>query len=386
MPVNSNLFPGAMTIIEKLVKVGYEAYIVGGAVRDHLLQREIKDIDIATSATSEEVKALFPKTIDVAIKHGTVIVRNKGCSYEVTSFRGKSLYEDLEKRDFTINAMAFSELGEIIDPFLGKVDLAKGCIRGVENPYERFREDPLRILRAIRFASILSFSIEKTTLAAVRELSSNLNKCAIERVASEFEKICLGKNIEIAFQYLQGTRLIDEVSYFQEIHAILNKKSAIQLRSLTNMTEIWSFLLFTSKNDHVSKFLRSWKQPKNLIAAVEVITTRLPAIISSGFTYEDLYRLGIEKAKMAERVRATITNSSANLEEINKNFDKLPIKNLKQIKINGNNILSILPNLESKQRIGTILALVEKAVLTREVANERQTIINWLREGGHTDA
>lgn len=384
--MNSSLFPGAMTIIEKLVKAGYEAYIVGGAVRDHLLQREIKDIDIATSATSEEVKALFLKTIDVAIKHGTVIVRNKGFSYEVTSFRGKSLYEDLAKRDFTINALAFSNSKEIIDPFFGQADLAKGCIRGVENPYDRFREDPLRMQRAIRFASTLSFDVEITTKAAIKELSSNLNNCSVERVASEFEKICLGKNVVIAFQYLQETRLIAEVSYFKEIRAILNEKTAIILRSLTNMTEVWAFLLFTSGNNNVSKFLRSWKQSKTLIATVEMITARLPAIISAGFTDEDLYLLGFENAKMAERIRAALANSSANLEEINYNFEKLPIKHLKQIEINGKDILSLLPNLESKQRIGTILALVEKAVLTKEVANEMQAITNWLREGGHLDA
>lgn len=384
--MNSYLFSDAMTIVEKLVKAGYEAFIVGGAVRDYLLQKEIKDIDIATSATTEEVKALFSKTIDVAIKHGTVIVRSKGCSYEVTSFRGKSLYEDLAKRDFTINALAFSNSNEIIDPFLGQEDLAKGCIRGVENPYERFREDPLRMLRAIRFVSILSFDVEKKTQAALKELSSNLNNCAIERVASEFEKICLGKNIQIAFQYLHETRLIAEVSYFKEIRAILNQESAISLRSLTNMTEIWVFLLFTSGNHHLSKFLRSWKQPKKLIAAVEVITARLPKIIRTGFTDEDLYVLGIKKAMMAERVRAVIANCSGNLEEINQKFDKLPIKHLQEIEINGKDILTLLPNLESKQRIGTILALVETAVLTRAVANERQAIINWLREKGHTDA
>ena len=192
-------------IIDIFRENGYEAYAVGGCVRDALLKRIPKDWDITTSAKPEDIKRLFSKTIDTGIAHGTVTVRMSGESYEVTTYRidGKyednrhpdsvtftaSLKEDLKRRDFTINAMAYAPDEEIIDIYGGVKDLNDGIIRCVGNPKERFDEDALRTLRAVRFAGQLGFNIEPETLEAVKEAAVRINNVSSERIRVEISKL-----------------------------------------------------------------------------------------------------------------------------------------------------------------------------------------------------
>ncbi len=194
-------------IISILGRAGFEAYVVGGCVRDSLLGRTPDDWDITTSALPEQVKEVFKRTIDTGIKHGTVTVRMNGKSYEVTTYRidGKysdgrhpdevrfspSLFEDLKRRDFTINAMAYNDASGVIDLFGAQRDLEKGIVRCVGDPRERFFEDSLRMLRAVRFAALLSFKIEEKTFAAIRTLAHGLSRVSEERIAAELMKIIL---------------------------------------------------------------------------------------------------------------------------------------------------------------------------------------------------
>ena len=207
--LNNPLFKQALPILKQIESHGYEAYFVGGSVRDYLLELEIHDIDIATSATPEEVKEIFPVTIDVGIEHGTVIVRYKGESYEITTFRVEGKYsdfrrpdtvdfvrnleEDTLRRDFTINALAIDKEGQVYDYHGGIADLNKALIRAVGNPKERFNEDALRMLRAIRFASQLGFEIDSKTMDAIKELAPLIEKIAMERILIEFTKFLKGK-------------------------------------------------------------------------------------------------------------------------------------------------------------------------------------------------
>ena len=194
-------------IISILGRAGFEAYVVGGCVRDSLLGRTPDDWDITTSALPEQVKEVFKRTIDTGIKHGTVTVRMNKNSYEVTTYRidGKysdgrhpdevrfspSLFEDLKRRDFTINAMAYNDASGVIDLFGAQRDLEKGIVRCVGDPRERFFEDSLRMLRAVRFAALLSFKIEEKTFAAIRTLAHGLSRVSEERIAAELMKIIL---------------------------------------------------------------------------------------------------------------------------------------------------------------------------------------------------
>lgn len=385
--MNESTFQNANEIIGKIEALGHEAYIVGGAVRDLFLQKEIHDVDITTSAPVNIIKSAFPKTIDVAIKHGTVIVQYKGEAFEVTSFRGSSLLADLAMRDFTINAMALTKERVVIDPYLGQVDIKNGSLRAVDHPHNRFIEDPLRILRAIRFVSELSFTIEQQTLEAMHKHIDKINQVAVERVFSEFKKICLGNNVEKAFEIIIHLKIVDKVTCFQGIkHAIKSIDTIKSMCVCKSMTEVWILFLFVSRYHHYKNFLRSWKQPKKVIDEVETIMLRLPILLQNGFTEEDCYFLGIEKAQKAERVRAALLHKQPQIGMVNSLFHQLPIKERKQIKINGFEIIQLLEQDEPRERIGEIIFRVEKAILQKRVENKKETIINWLREEGYIGA
>lgn len=204
--------PAVKTIIEQLNSCGFEAYAVGGCVRDSLLKREPKDWDVTTSAKPDQIKAVFGKTIDTGIQHGTVTVLQNRIGYEVTTYRidgeyedsrhpksvefTQSLSEDLKRRDFTINAMAYNDKEGLLDPFYGMQDLKKGIIRCVGNPLDRFREDALRILRAVRFSAQLDFIIEEETKGALSVLAPNLTKISRERIQEELTKLLLSAHPE----------------------------------------------------------------------------------------------------------------------------------------------------------------------------------------------
>ena len=199
-------------IIDTLEARGYEAYAVGGCVRDLFLGRVPQDFDVTTSAKPEEVKACFRRTVDTGIKHGTVTVMFGKKGYEVTTFRIDGVYEDarhpdsvtftpdlredLRRRDFTINAMAYSEKRGVIDLFGGQDDLERRVVRAVGVPEERFREDALRILRCVRFAAQLDFSVDPGTFEAAKKLAPSLNRISRERVREEFMKILLSDHPE----------------------------------------------------------------------------------------------------------------------------------------------------------------------------------------------
>ena len=201
------------SILESLQKSGYEAYVVGGCVRDALLGREPNDWDITTSALPTEVKSVFPRTIDTGLQHGTVTVLCGGTGYEVTTFRVDGVYEDgrhpkevtftpslredLKRRDFTINAMAYNNENGLVDLFGGQKDLENGIVRAVGDPVQRFTEDALRIMRAIRFSAQLGYEIEPETLRAASALAPNLRRISSERIREELEKTLVSDRPEL---------------------------------------------------------------------------------------------------------------------------------------------------------------------------------------------
>lgn len=201
-----------MMIINNLQLHGYEAYAVGGCVRDSILARRPEDWDITTSARPEEVKKVFRRTVDTGIEHGTVTVLLGKDSYEVTTYRidgdyednrhpkevlfTNRLEEDLRRRDFTINAMAYNDEVRLVDVFGGMKDLNHHLIRCVGNPRERFSEDALRILRAVRFSAQLNFPIEAETAEAAKNLASTLSKISAERIRTELVKLLVSAHPE----------------------------------------------------------------------------------------------------------------------------------------------------------------------------------------------
>ncbi|MBQ1526676.1 MAG: CCA tRNA nucleotidyltransferase [Lachnospiraceae bacterium] len=199
-------------IISELEKKGFEAWAVGGCIRDSVLNRKPGDWDITTNAKPAEVKSIFKRTVDTGIQHGTVTVLIKDKSFEVTTYRldGKyedsrhpsevtftaDLVEDLKRRDFTINAMAYNSRAGLVDAFGGVEDIKKRLIRAVGSPGERFKEDALRIMRAVRFSASLDFDIEEKTFEAIKKETGNLKKISAERIREELVKLIASSHPE----------------------------------------------------------------------------------------------------------------------------------------------------------------------------------------------
>lgn len=210
-------------ILNTLHEHGHQAFIVGGCVRDCILGREPGDWDITTDAVPREVKQLFSKTVDIGIKHGTVTVIIDDSSYEVTTYRidgeyldfrkpesvsfTSSVEEDLSRRDFTINAIAYNPLSGIVDPFYGISDIKARSIRTVGSPDKRFSEDALRMLRAVRFSAQLGFSITDNTLKSIGSNHQLIEKISAERIRDELSKTLLSDN-PLCFSLLKDTNLI----------------------------------------------------------------------------------------------------------------------------------------------------------------------------------
>ena len=229
-------FKGAIDILKIFNRNGYEAYFVGGCVRDYLLGEEFSDIDITTNALPEEVKKIFRKSIDTGIQHGTVTILVNGEGYEVTTFRTEDEYtnhrapekvefvsnlrEDLDRRDFTINAMALDSNGKLYDYHKGESDLTCKVIKTVNNPNDRFYEDALRMLRAFRFSSKLGFEIEKDTLEAIKKNAELIKFVSIERIVNEFKKLLSGKGNLRSLELLLDSKLNTYIPFLEEIETI----------------------------------------------------------------------------------------------------------------------------------------------------------------------
>lgn len=245
----------AESAIKLLQKSGYEAYAVGGCVRDMIMGRECQDTDITTSALPEKIKEVFSsfRTVDTGIRHGTVTVIIDGVPLEITTYRIEKGYsdgrhpdkviftpkltEDLKRRDFTVNSIAYCPEKGFIDPFAGIDDIKRKVIRCVGNPTERFTEDSLRILRGLRFSSVLSFEIEKNTAEAMRECKELLKIVSNERIFSELSKLLCGRNVreiivsysdilEVILPEIKGMKGFDQHN-FHHIYDILTHTAAV---------------------------------------------------------------------------------------------------------------------------------------------------------------
>lgn len=252
-------------IIHTLTAAGFEAYAVGGCIRDSLLGRIPQDWDITTSAFPEQVKALFRKTIDTGIKHGTVTVLMDREGFEVTTYRidgeyedarhpkkvifTRNLTEDLKRRDFTINAMAYNEINGLVDAFDGAGDLKRGVIRCVGDPRERFTEDALRMLRAVRFGAQLGFSIEEHTRAAIGELAPSLKRISAERIQTELVKLLVSDHPE-------EVRTLYETGISREIFPWLDEMMNTAQNNPHHCYTVGEHTLVTLKNIPPDKVLR----------------------------------------------------------------------------------------------------------------------------------
>lgn len=387
-------FLSAKPIIQKLEEHRFEAYFVGGSVRDYLLNRSIADVDIATSATPEEVKNIFSVTIDTGIEHGTILVIYKGKGYEVTTFRSESEYidhrrpekvrfirsltEDLKRRDFTMNAIAMNIHGEIIDPFHGRLALQNRVIECVGNANERFHEDALRMMRAIRFVSQLSFSLEHETKLAIKANAPLLQHIAVERILQECTKLFQGKNKKQALQFLYECDLwnyLPELKHHKDLFPCLQKWEIDHLSE----NQVWLLLLFLSKTNNPTSFLKSWRMSTKKINYLSKALFFLHKRLQEEWTVYSLYQATKEISIDVESVYQMIQNQSdENVEQkINNIFLSMPIQKREELKVTGTDLMTWFER-PGGPWIKRALEMIEKAVVLKLVANEKKAIKGWI--------
>lgn len=386
------IFVKAMPVLRTLEDAGFEAYFVGGSVRDVLLHRHVHDVDITTSAYPEEVKELFDKSIDTGIKHGTVTVLYGGESYEITTFRTESGYQDfrrpdhvtfvqnldkdLKRRDFTINALAMDMHGDIVDLFNGIEDLKNHIIRAVGNPEKRFHEDALRMMRAVRFMSQLEFKLEEKTEQAIKDNHELLKKISVERIREEFVKMGLGPFSRQAFQIFLDTQLSEDVPDFAGKKNLLQVYPQLKF-SPTVETSLWAVIIILLKvpNENIGKFMRDWKNSNAMTEKVEQIIKMFDLIADHVPTNYELFEAGEDIIINTIDV-ADILGQPVSSEALVDRYLALPIKTPSELAVDGRFLIK--RGMRPGAQLGRTLNQIRKKVVACEIENSEEAIEQYL--------
>ncbi|MBR4949444.1 MAG: CCA tRNA nucleotidyltransferase [Clostridia bacterium] len=391
--VITNFLPlHAQKAIATLEKSGFEAYAVGGCVRDFLLCREFFDIDIATSATPSEILSVFSeyKTIETGLKHGTVTVLIDSHPIEITSFRidgeysdnrhpekvsfTKNLLSDLERRDFTVNAIAYNEKTSFFDPFEGRKDIKKRIIRCVGDPEKRFSQDALRILRALRFSSCLSFEIEGKTAEAICEKKDLLNNIASERINKEFSLLICGENAH---------KVLDAFSPVFDIFAKgINTSQKISSLPPYIIPRLCGILYFLPL-ENSETILKNLKYDKKTISSVLSILSQVKTPLSTDLEIKKcLAFLKEENFRTLIELKSLFGTENFNKPFVLKALDHIISQKqclyISDLKVDGNDLISL--GYPKGKIIGETLNLVLNQVLEGNIPNNRQEIMDFLHQ------
>lgn len=376
-------------ILKELNRNGYEGYIVGGCVRDYLMGNEPHDYDITTSALPDEVKKVFPHTVDTGIQHGTVTVVIDKVGYEITTYRIDGEYKDnrhpeeviftdklsgdLSRRDFTVNAIAYNPLKGYVDLFNGREDIEKKIIRGVGVPAKRFQEDALRMMRAVRFSAQLDFSIEDITLKALKENADLIKNISIERIREEFFKLLLSNHNE-RLDILLNSGMTE---YF--LPEILNRKyDYMKINFLSRDIVVrLSYILSHIESKSVNKIMKRLKTDNKTASAVTNIVKYVNYKINDSYSMRKLINLvGENTLKLIEVIGAL--NNSDMIFEINMyNSVKNDCCTLKSLALTGNDLMSI--GIKGKE-IGEFLNKALDLVMKEPDKNNREVLLNIIKE------
>lgn len=386
--IKSEQFSEALPILNELERAGYEAYFVGGCVRDFLLQKKVTDIDITTSATPEQVMEIFPKVIPVGIAHGTVIVRWNKQSYEVTTFRnkltaensfsiGNTLADDLVYRDFTMNALAMDKLGHITDLFDGQTHLQNRMIKAVEDPYMRFKEDPLRMVRACRFVSQLGFTIANDTVEAIKQVKNALQSVAIERLKSEMTRLITEEYYADGLGYLIETGLIEELPVFQQhteyVSLLQQEKSPF-----SSFSHMIAYLYELQPSVRISTWTKKWKASNNEKREAKELIRAITYYKEQGITLWLIYQLDEALHKPFMQIIDTIYKETITAKNIHSLRNKLPIHSQQELAVDGHLLMKWFPNKKPGRWIQEMIEAIEFAVVMNELENNELLIKEWI--------
>lgn len=387
--------PQAQYIIETLNSHGFQAYVVGGCVRDSLLGKNPQDWDITTSAPPQAVKAIFGRTIDTGIAHGTVTVMRGRESYEVTTYRidgeyedkrhpknvvfTSNLVEDLRRRDFTINAMAYSHKDGLIDEFQGISDLREKKIRCVGNAMDRFTEDALRILRAIRFSAQLGFDIEPETRAAIKALAPNLVHVSKERIQMELTKILLSPHPNHVREIFE-----DGIApYISEGFAGIHLEDSFIDPKLPALRHLrWAAFLRWETEERAESILKELKTDNSTIAGVKLLIQwwRKPIGAAEVSVRKVMCRMtpqAYDDLLVMKKCMAEVPESPKELEKVEELTQLIRERgdcvSLKKLAVTGRDLIRM--GMEPGQALGEILEYLLRLVLEYPEWNTKERLI-----------
>ena len=402
--LSDQLFQSALPVLRTIESHGYEAYFVGGCVRDTLLNLPIHDIDIASNATPDEIQSIFKHTFDVGKEHGTIVVLYHDVPYEVTTFRTEGAYsdfrrpdevhfvrnleEDTLRRDFTINALAFDRQGQLYDYHQGLKDLNAKLIRAVGTANERFNEDALRMLRAIRFASQLGFAIEGNTFQALQTLAPLIENVSIERIRIEVSKFFQGRYFHLNGQLLPLTGLCDYIAPFKGI-AVEDGIDGLK-RAVKPMIEhglerdesfVWTLFLYHAGihvESIINKLLQTWTHSKQFSRDVQATMSLLKLIDQEALGAWTVYQY---PDYIIQRVyEFLVIHQHPLAEQLMSIYQALPIKHRNELVLDGRRIMTALQMSKGGPLVGQILNEIEELVVTKQLANQEERLLAHVTE------
>lgn len=360
------MFENALKIIEEINSRGFKAYLVGGFVRDYILGIESNDIDITTNATPKDIREIFEDSCLPGEDYGSVTVERKGMRFEITTFRKEigyvenrrpakikyidSLYEDLMRRDFTINTICMDSDKRIIDYLSGKVDLKNRIIKTVGVPRVRFEEDVLRILRAVRFATILDFKLDPLVIEGIKETRHLLQGLSYNRKKEELDKIFSSSNAEKGIELLIGLGL----DKYLELNNLSKVKCSTSLIGVWSILDVMDIYPFTSNE-------------RELIESVQ------EAFLHNNLDPYYLYKFGLYANSVAGEIKGL------DIKDITESYNNLVIQSKKDLAITSEEIMNVL-NREPGSYLKDIYNDIEKEILYRRLKNEKEVIIDYIRE------
>lgn len=378
-----------LKILSVIEKNGYEGYVVGGCVRDFLIGRTVNDYDVTTNASPYDVSRIFSdyKVIETGLKHGTVTVLSESSPIEITTYRIDGEYtnhrspdcvsfatdinDDLCRRDFTVNAIAYNPSKGYVDPFGGREDLNLKIIRAVGNANKRFDEDALRILRAIRFASVLGFEIEKSTSDAVLNMAYLLSKISKERILAEFSKLISGKNAD---EIINKYSTVIDVFFPSEYRTDLkNADPDINIR--------FALMLFSAPSDIAANALAALKCPNSIKNTVPILLSSKDEQITNDkkVIKKMISKYGSDAFKLICKFRKS-TDTDFPYDSVTDTANKIILQNeccaVSGLAISGHDLMNLgIYGEEIKNTLNEILDLV----IEEKLKNDKGEIIEYIR-------
>lgn len=395
--MENTAFEGGLSLLHALNRENHQAYFVGGCVRDFLLGREIQDFDLCTSASPSEIQEIFPHSIPTGINYGTITVKNGAHLYEITSFRGETSYsdgrrpdavrfgvsleEDLTRRDFTINAMAYHPEQGIIDLFSGQNHLKKRVISCVGQANQRFSEDYLRILRGLRFSATLGFTIESDTGSAMLQQAEGLQGIAKERGLMELKKLLLGEYIPLLGDYFavfeqwlapenSGTLGMKKILFVEYLNKITKLPREFSLRFAAFL---WIF------SAECSRFPLSRQERGfcNLTQSTPIFHLTQPELLQ-----KTLLKHGKQETMKLLTYQIFILNGNAEkqkeLEALQSALESYPLTSLRDLAVTGKDLLEI--GVEKGENLGKMLEMLFCSLLQGEVNNEKESLLDFVKK------